>query len=148
MAALRDEVTEDGHILLDELVAELGLRLWPDEVFACAVDVFGPQLNNPKSRTRLSLDRKIGHAIRVWQERYGPLNADQERYVSSVLCNAIRTGAEDRAAAAPGSSLIPFVLARIGRVLNHEVVHAGFKRRATPRITVHLGDALAGIEAA
>ena len=115
------------HVLLDRLQTELKLRMWPGEVFDVAVEVFGPSINNVAGKTRRGLDRRIGHAQHVWAEKYGPLNPRQERYSSSCLCAAIRAGAKD-AQIARGPKQ-PFVYARLDRVVNHEVVHAGFKNR-------------------
>ena len=129
--ALRAEVTEDGHILLDRLERELRLSFWPGQVFETAVDVFGPAINNPQSRHRLSLDRRIRHALAVWGGKYGPLNPEQEKYASSVLCAAIRSGKQAWAEQGRPKHppVIAFVLKRLEQAVNHERVHDGFRKR-------------------
>jgi hypothetical protein len=132
ISALRAEVTDDGHILLDKLEVELKLHFWPGQVFEAAVELFGPALNNPKSRNRLSLDRRIRHALTVWDSKYRPLTPEQEQYASSVLCAALRSGEEAWAELGKPKSptLIACVLNRLADMVNHEKVHDGFKRRS------------------
>lgn len=133
IAALRGEVTEDGHILLDRLERELRLRFWPAQVFETALDIFGPSINNPQGRNRLSLDRRIGHALTVWAGRCGgSLSPEQERYASSVLCAALRSGEDAwKSLGSPRApSLMACCLTRLASMVNHEKVHDGFKRRS------------------
>lgn len=129
---LRAEVTPDGDLLLDQLATELKLYFWPGQVFDVACEIFGPALNNPKSRNRVSLDRRIRHALAVWNSKYGPLNPEQEKYASSVLCGALRGG--QAAWGELGRPEVPTqvacVLTRLSAVVNHERVHDGFKNRS------------------
>ena len=121
---LRDEVTEDGHILLDKLEKVLKIeRAWlPESTFDAAINVLGRQLYSDTSRTRLTLARRVAHAYSVWREKYGSLNAEQETYADDVLASCVlrSEGAERPIAAA---------LYNIDQVINHERVHEGFKRR-------------------
>ena len=122
--ALRDEVTEDGFILLGELEKVLNIeRSWlPEQTFEAAVSILGAQLYQPDSRTRKTLARRVNHAFKVWREKYGSLNADQEGYADDVLASCIlRSESADRPIAA--------ALYNIDQVINHERVHEGFKRR-------------------
>lgn len=132
ISALRQEVTDDGHILLDRLEVELKLHFWPGQVFETALELFGPALNNPKSRNRLSLDRRIRHALAVWDRKYGPLNPEQEKYASSVLCAALRSGEEawEELGRPKAPPLVACCLTRLADMVNHERVHDGFKRRS------------------
>ena len=124
---LRHEVTEDGHVLLDKLVAELAVQYLPQQTFNTAEELFGGSIYNPTSRTFQSLSRRAQHALRVWNERYGPFTQEQAEYADSVLAAALRTAARD--AAGDRSKLFRFAQAQIGRMVNHETVHAGFLRR-------------------
>lgn len=128
IAALRDEVTEDGHILLDELEREALLSFWPEPVFEAARAIFGDVVFNRDSRTYVALDRRIRHALRTWEARYGPLVQEQRDYAHTVLIAALRRGSED--AGSDRRKLYPFVQSRLGLSVNHEIVDAGFKRRA------------------
>lgn len=113
---------------------------WPSGVWEVALAVFGPSIQNEKGQVRRTLDKKIGHAIREWQKRYGdPLNPEQEKYASSILCHAIRQGEED--ARGSVSPVYPFVYSKLDWLRNHDTVHEGFKRRM---VTVDVSAILAG----
>lgn len=112
---------------------ELTLRLaptnyWPLHTHAAAVAAFGPAIHNTASRTFRSLDRRLQHALRVWREKYGPLNPAQEQYADSVLARCIEVGKAD--ALGDAKKLYPFVQVRIAQAVGHESVHAGFERRS------------------
>ena len=101
---------------------------WPVGVAEACYETFGARIFNGQGRTFKSLNRRIVHTLRVWEEKYGPFNEAQEQYASKVLTHAVvraRAGADG----AP-SLLYPYVLAAIARMVNHEKVDAGFKRRA------------------
>jgi hypothetical protein len=114
--------------LLDELEEELGVKYLPQQTFDAAEELFGGSIFNPESRTYRSLSRRAQHALRVWSERYGPFNQSQAEYADSVLAAALRSAARD--AAGDRSKLFRFAQARIGGMVNHETVHAGFLKRA------------------
>lgn len=124
---------EDGDELIRRLRDELRVHIWPAPVFDVCVEVFGGSMYNVGSKLRLALDRKIGHAQTVWNRKYGPLNPAQEQYLSSVLCGAIRSGHADHSGAVTSGdrvrAVVPFVLAKLDKVVNHEIVHAGFQKR-------------------
>ena len=128
ICALRDEVTEDGHVLLDKLEVEVGIQYLPEQTFSAALELFGEQMFNPSSRSYRSLSRRAQHALRVWSEKYGPLTQEQAEYADSVLASALRKAARD--AGGDKSKLFRFAQATIGRAVNHEVVHAGFLKRS------------------
>ena len=123
-----DSTPEEKHEWLDRIESELELSFWPDEVFAAAEAAFGRCVYARTGRTYQSLDRRIRHALRVWDEKYGPLNPAQNEYAATLLVHAIEKGA--REAAGDRSKLYPFVQAGIGRLVNHERVDEGFKARA------------------
>jgi hypothetical protein len=131
--ALERVTSDDGLELIRKLRGELGVRMWPAPVFDVCVEVFGGAMYAVGSRLRVALDRRIGHAQTVWNRKYGPLNPAQEQYLSSVLCGAIRSGEQDCAevkARGEKAEAMPFVLTKLDKVVNHELVHAGFKKRA------------------
>lgn len=134
ISALEQEVTEDGLILLEKLRGELEADYWPGATFEAAKACFGPAVYARTGRTYKSLDRRIRHALRVWAEKYGPLTPDQEGYADRVLAAAIKDG--EVKAGRDGGKRYAFVQANIGRVVNHEVVDAGFKKRAPELIDV------------
>lgn len=140
LSALRQEVTEDGHVLLDLLATELGLEHLPNRTFAAALEFFGPQLYNKNSRAYKSLHRRVEHALRVWAEKYGGLNAKQADYADLVLEAALKRAAKD--AAGDVGKLFTYAQAGIGRIVNHERVHQGFTSRAE---TVRVGDVMQGL---
>jgi hypothetical protein len=145
LTALEAEVTADGEILLAKLRDELNLDYWPERTFAAARACFGEGVYNRAGRTYKALDRRVRHALRVWDEKYGPLNAEQAAYADEVLARAIQRGETD--AGQDRAKRYRFVQATIGRAVNHEVIDAGFKRRATVEqmvdITAELADVLA-----
>lgn len=135
LSALEAEVTEDGYILLGRLRDELDGTFIPDGAFEAARELFGDQLYNAKARTYRALERRCRHALRVWNDKYGPvLSSEQEAYADELLTWAIRDG-HARAAAA-GARPLQYVQASIGRLVNHERVDAGFKSRAAELIDV------------
>lgn len=82
---------------------------------------------NPYTRTwRLVVDR-AEHALRVWDEKYGPLNRSQWDYAGDLIAHALtqaRTAPDCNAAYA-------YFNTTLTSLLNHERTDAGFTRRAT-----------------
>lgn len=101
---------------------------WPEQTFAAALDVFGGAVYAETGKTRKNLDRRIRHALRVWREKYGPLNPKQEEYADLVLAFAIKKGGE--LARTMDGTVYAHVQSQIARSVNHETAHEGFKRRA------------------
>lgn len=132
--ALEAEVTADGEILLAKLREEIGLDFWPEQTFQAAKAAFGPAVYNRVGRTYQSLDRRIRHALRVWDEKYGPLNPAQEAYADRLLARAIEKGEQE--AGQDRGKRYAFVQSRIGQLVNHETVDAGFKNRAEAGLDV------------
>ena len=100
---------------------------WPYEAAEAAYEVFGPRVFNGQGRTFKSLNRRIVHAVRVWEEKYGPFTEEQEAYAGKLLAWSIRQGA--KGAGMDKSRLYAFVLSSLAKMVNHERVDAGFKRR-------------------
>lgn len=106
--------------------------LWPVPVLEAAVAVLGPSLYNRKGQMFKALDRRIQHAHRVWQDKYGPLTPEQAQYEEKILVNCFSS-----AEATQGDSPIQAVVqSRLSQALHHERVHAGFVRRAASTVDV------------
>lgn len=101
--------------------------LWPEQVFDAAREVFGDVVYG-EGRVRKALNRRIHFAMDVWNEKYGPLNLEQEQYAAEVLAAAIRSAARD--AHRDPRKLYPFVYKRLLDAVNHETVHDGFQKRS------------------
>lgn len=134
LSAMEAELTEDGLILLERLRGELEADYWPEQTFEAAKACFGPSVYARTSRTYKALDRRVRHALRVWDEKYGPLTPEQEAYADAVLAAAVRRGEKD--AGHDAAKRYSFVQANIGRAVNHETVDGGFKKRAADLIDV------------
>ncbi|MBA2726495.1 MAG: hypothetical protein H0U53_10935 [Actinobacteria bacterium] len=121
-------ITDYQRILLADLEVKL-LRdlLWPSDVMAAAVEVFGAAVYNPKGKTHKALDLCIRHAIRVWRSRYG-LNAAQHMYAEVVMAHSIRASARKAPAV---KNRYGYVQAGLRRLVNDEKVHDGMARRAS-----------------
>lgn len=114
-------------------VEELRHRLspgayWPQATFEAAHTIFGGAILNTGSRTYQALDRRIRFALRVWDEKFGPLNDDQERYADEVLAAVLRKA--QREAAGTRVKLWPFAQAGIGRAIHNDRVADGMRKRA------------------
>jgi len=113
---------------------------WPHDTAEAAYEVFGPRIFNGQGRTFKSLNRRIVHALDVWETKYQPLTEEQEAYAGKVLAWGIRNAGQ--AARGVDSKLFPFVLASLARLVNHERVDAGMKRRAAEDGELHFDDLL------
>jgi hypothetical protein len=100
---------------------------WPHAVAEAAYEAFGGSLFNQQSRTFKSLNRRISHAIAVWEEKYGPFNEQQEVYATRILMRCIQKG--HALAGTDRTKRFPFVLAFLAQAVNHEKVDRGFKKR-------------------
>lgn len=100
---------------------------WPYAVFEAAYQSFGARIFNSQGRAFRALHRRVRHALVVWDDKYGPLNASQELYAEKVLAKAILNAASRATSTA---QLFPFTQAALARMVNHDRVHAGFRRRA------------------
>lgn len=100
-------------------------RLWPEDVFAAALEVFGNAVYG-NGKVRKALSRRISFAYAVWNDKYGPLSPEQEEYAAEVLAAAIRSGGK----AAKGAAPYALVYSRLLDAVNHETVHGGFQKRS------------------
>jgi hypothetical protein len=118
---------------------------WPDEVGEAAFEVFGPRVFNSQGRSFRLLNRRVRHALSVWEQKYGHFSDSQESYAGSVLAWAIRRGA--REAGGDRANLYPYVLHSLAGIVNHEKVDAGFKRRREEDFYQSLEDVLRRVPA-
>ncbi len=100
----------------------------PQTTFDTARSIFGDCMFNTGSRTYQALAKRVEHALRVWDEKYGPMNGRQELYADDVLSWALRQAQRD--AGGDRKKLWPYAQAGIGRIIQHETVHEGFVVRA------------------
>lgn len=99
--------------------------LWPVPVFEAALEVCGPSVYG-EGRVRGALDKRIRHALTVWDDRFGPFEPAQQEYAEKVLAAAIRRAAKD----AGDEVVYPFLYSGLDRVVHLERVHDGFKNRS------------------
>lgn len=101
-----------------------------DRVYREAAETFGKKRGHrnpltPYTRTWKLVLSRSEHALWVWNDKYGPLNASQREYAEELLAYALT-----EARSAPDcNSTYAFFNATLTRLLNHETVDAGFKRR-------------------
>lgn len=94
---------------------ELDVFRMPDAVVDAVRDAFGGG-----SRTFGVIQRRVAHAYRVWEEKYGPWTPEQARYACDLTVAAVTREPRER----------PLVYSRLDSMVHHETVDAGFKRRA------------------
>jgi hypothetical protein len=99
-------------------------------VWAEAAIVFGkkngePESLTPFSRTWKQVVGRAEHALWLWNDKYGPLNADQRLYAAQLVTHALRQALLTQVR----SERYAFFNATLTRLLNHETVHAGFRAR-------------------
>jgi hypothetical protein len=111
-------------------------------VWAEAAIVFGkkngePESLTPFSRTWKQIVGRAEHALWLWNDKYGPLNAEQRVYAAQLVTHALRQALLTQVR----SERYAYFNATLTRLLNHETVHAGFQSRkdSTPEIDV-VGD--------
>jgi hypothetical protein len=132
IAELRPKTSEKGQTLIDRLVEDLGFLPWPPDVEDVAEELFGGAIRDDEgftmhhTKTYKALDRRILHAFREWDFRYGPLHPRQHAFAVQVLVDALRAAARD--AGGNRGKLHAFVKAGIDRAINHEDTHNGFTR--------------------
>lgn len=119
---------EDRAIQREAAVENRDSHLWPQGIFDVALEVFGRGMYARNGRSYKTLDRRIRHALGVWDSKYGPLNPEQEAYAVDVIVAVIR-GAK-RASQGDTKHLWASTLDRLSRCVHDDRVHAGFIRRA------------------
>lgn len=98
-------------------------NLWtmPQPLIDAIRDVFGPG-----DRTFKAIGKRAAHAYRVWGEKYGPWTPTQAQYALDVVVAAVVRSEGDRARC----------YASLSDAVNHEVVDAGFKKRAAKKVDI------------
>jgi hypothetical protein len=110
-----------GHERAVELLDEVGNRLddepWvlPTLVVATLKEVVAKAGRN----TIEAVERRCRFAHRVWLDKYGPYNADQGEYETQLMCWVIRDSGGNYGR----------LYAGFDRIINHENVDLGFKKR-------------------
>jgi hypothetical protein len=101
-----------------------------EAIWAEAAIVFGKRNGaaeslTPFSRTWKQILGRSEHALWTWNEKYGPLNAPQREYATSLIVHSLKKASE-----APSLGMrYAFFNAKLTGLLNHETVHAGFQSR-------------------
>lgn len=118
---------EDRAIQRESAGASKDAHLWPQLVFDTALEIFGRGMYAANGRSYKTLDKRITHALRVWDNKYGPLNPEQELYAADVIAHVLR--AAKKKAGSDTKHLWASTLDRLMRCVNDERVHEGFLRR-------------------
>jgi hypothetical protein len=110
--------------LLDELASRLGEDDWvlPVEVISELRRLF-PAAGK---RTIEGVERRCKFAHRVWAEKYGPFSVDQGQYAVELMLFVIKESKGNYG----------FLYSGFDRIINHEDVDKGFKRRRDEEQTV------------
>lgn len=115
--------------------------MWPHELFDACLEVFGPAMYARGGRTFTQINRRVSHALKVWGDKYGPLNPEQHAWAVNVLVGAVK-GAVARAQDT-GAAIYPVAFDRLDRAVHHEAVHSGFvERRGEQRQLDGMGEML------
>jgi hypothetical protein len=101
-----------------------------------AAQALGRSLYNEQGRDHRAIAELADHAMRVWRQTYGPLNAEQESYAAAVLVGCVTSAKRDATGRCLG-----LILYRLAQAVNHEVTRAGFLKRKT--VVTSLEDRLA-----
>lgn len=101
-----------------------------DRIFREAASTFSKrnghrQALTPFSKTWTTVIERADHAIWVWNDKYGPLNAKQREYAGDLIAHALQTAGKQPK---PGDHYA-FFHTTLDSLLNHERVHTGFKSR-------------------
>ena len=80
----------------------------------------------PYGKTWKTVISRAEHALRLWNESYGPLNADQWAYAGSLIAYSLSVAKRD---APDYSARYAYFHTSLTGLLNHETVAEGFKRR-------------------
>lgn len=84
----------------------------------------------PGRRTFDAVGRRVRHAYRVWDEKYGPLNGDLDSYAAGLLAWCVSKAGD---VTGDGHKRARVYLYLDG-IVHDERVHAGFLRRSSDRV--------------
>lgn len=104
-----------------------------DAIFAEAAITFGKRRGHAETLTTYSttwktVGERADHAIWMWNDKYGPLNAGQRDYACKLVVSALRYA---RTHAPSVGQTYAFFHTQLTHLLNHERVHHGFLSRAS-----------------
>ena len=104
-----------------------------ERVWEQAAATFGKRAGHaetltPYSRTWRMVNERAEHALWLWNDKYGPLNAEQRDYAGQLIASAL---AYARRNAPSVGETYAFFHTQLTHLLNHERVHAGFQSRAS-----------------
>jgi hypothetical protein len=141
--ALEEEVTPDGAILLARLLdLSPDLLVVPPRTFDEARKVLGDSVMGRTGKIATPFRSKVAHALKVWHDKYGPLNAEQYDYADQLLRWTIRSGAE-YAKSQGMKHPAPIIWANLMSIVNHERADAGFKQRSSKKdVAAEVAEAL------
>jgi hypothetical protein len=111
----------------DSFSSPPGAEDWPHGVAGRAVELFGERAVTAGTKTHRLLDQRIRHALRVWNEKYGPLAGERAEYAAQRLLDALEylsSLPSDRDRYAVLTEGTPFL-----QLVNDDETHAGFKER-------------------
>lgn len=91
------------------------------------------------SRTMNAMLARARFALKVWNEKYGPMNPEQHEYANQLLVSAVECGIkyspDDGAKRA-------MVYTWLDRIVNDERGHEGFLRRRTKGVRIDMSEFL------
>lgn len=122
--------------LLDELRARM---VTGDEIDLVPIDFIEAVRRNfgLGSRTMNAMLARARFALKVWQEKYGPMNPEQHEYANQLLVSAVECGIKY----APDESVKrAMVYTWLDRIVNDERGHEGFLRRRTPGVKIDMSE--------
>jgi len=89
------------------------------------------------SRTMDAMLARARFALKVWQEKYGPLNPEQHEYANQLLVSAVECGIKY---APDEKAKRPMVYTWLDRIVNDERGHEGFMRRRTQGVRIDMSE--------
>jgi len=89
------------------------------------------------SRTMNAMLARARFALKVWQEKYGPLNPEQHEYANQLLVSAVECGIKY---APDEGARRAMVYTWLDRIVNDERGHEGFLRRRTPGVRIDMSE--------
>lgn len=105
-------------------------------LFAVARSLYGPAMFNHGSRTRLRLEKLMGHWCRVQRTKYGPCTKKRARVCARILNESLAHGLE----APDRPARYAYVQQALKRAVNSEETHAALKatvvQPATPDLAL------------
>ena len=89
------------------------------------------------ARTMDAMLARARFALKVWGEKYGPLNPEQHEYANQLLVSAVECGIKY---APDDKAKRPMVYTWLDRIVNDERAHDGFIRRRTQGVRIDLSE--------